>query len=146
MIIKNLTGLKMEDEFIKVDGDESLVEVASKMLNVPYDDGGEMKNMRTLILAAYVMDGNKPVGVIDREDVIKASIIERKDPVVTQARDVMEIPVCVTIYSDVRDVVNLILNRGLMTVAVLDGDDMIGAISVYDAIYLAEATRDEVFV
>nr|MDO8108956.1 CBS domain-containing protein [Candidatus Sigynarchaeota archaeon] len=145
MLIKNIIGQKTEDEFITVRGEETLVEIARKMLGAPHRDLEDESGMNTMILAAYVMEGNKPIGVIDRDDLLLASIIQRKDPERTTAKDVMDKPVCISVNSDVQDVVNLILDKGLISVAVVDGDDLKGVLTVYDAIYLEEATADEFF-
>ena len=143
MLIKNITGIDTEDEYIKVSGEESLQEIASKL--VPKDKCREAgpEHMCTPILAAYNMEGNKPGGVIHTDDLIRAAIVENKNPRTTRAKEIMEKPACISETREVKEAINLLLDKGLTTLAIMDGDVMKFVLTVYDAIQLREAIADE---
>ena len=50
----------------------------------------------------------------------------------------MKPPMCVSLNQEVREAVNLIIDKGLLTIAVCDGDHLVSVISVFDAIFLKE--------
>ncbi len=143
MLIKNITGIDTEDEYIKVSGEETLLEIAKKMVSPGKCTAANEGEMCTPILAAYVMAGSKPVGVIHTDDLIRATIVERKDPGKTRAKDVMEKPACISETHEVKEAINLLLDKGLLTLAVMDGDVLKCVLSVYDAIQLREAIADD---
>nr|MDO8088057.1 CBS domain-containing protein [Candidatus Sigynarchaeum springense] len=143
MLIKNITAIDTEDEYIKVSGEETLLEIAKKLVGSEKCNAANEGEMCTPILAAYVMEGAKPVGVIHTDDLIRATIVERKDPGKTRARDVMEKPACISETHEVKEAINLLLDEGLLTLAVMDGDELKCVLSVYDAIQLREAIADD---
>jgi len=143
MLIKNITGIDTEDEYIKVSGEETLLEIAKKMVRTEKCDVTNQEQICTPILAAYVMNGAKPIGVIHTDDLIRATIVEQKNPKTTRAKEVMEKPVCISETHEVKEVINLLLDKGLMTVAVLDGEALKCVLTVYDAIQLREAIADD---
>jgi CBS domain-containing protein len=143
MLIKNITGIDTEDEYIKVSGEDTLVDIARKMVSREKCDMENHEQMCTPILAAYIMTGSKPAGVIHTDDLIRATIVERKDPEKTRAKEIMEKPACISQNREVKEAINLLLDKGLMTLAVLDGEDLKCVLTVYDALYLREAIADE---
>ncbi len=98
--------------------------------------------MCTPILAAYVMEGKKALGVIYQDDIIEEIILNGKDPKKLKAKDIMKPPVICYVSQEVSEVVNLIIDKGLYTVAICDGEDLISVISVYDAVFLYQDIND----
>ena len=142
LTIRHLKNVDIDDEFIKVSKKDTVFDIARAMEEKEFCDLESREMICTPILAAYVIEKNKPVGVIYKKELIKAVIIDGKDPRKTTAVQVMIEPVCVSINDEIDEVVNLIVDKGLLTVAVLDGDDFSSVISVFDAIYLREAMDD----
>ncbi len=143
MLIKNITGIDTEDEYIKVSGEETLMELAKKLVSARKCSAANEGEMCTPILAAYVMDGSKPVGVIHTYDLIQATIVEQKDPGTTRAKEIMEKPACISETHEVKEAINILLDKGILTLAVTDGDVLKCVLSVYDAIQLREAIADD---
>jgi CBS domain-containing protein len=143
MLIKNITGIDTEDEYIKVSGEATLLEIAKKLVRTEKCDISNQEQICTPILAAYVMEGAKPIGVIHTDDLIRAAIVEKKNPGTTRAKDVMEKPACISETHEVKEAINLLLDKGLLTLAVLDGEVLKCVLTVYDAIQLREAIADE---
>ncbi|MBN2153896.1 MAG: CBS domain-containing protein [Candidatus Lokiarchaeota archaeon] len=143
MLIKNITGIDTEDEYIKVSGEETLLEIAMKLVHQEKCDAANPEHMCTPILAAYVMEGAKPIGVIHTDDLIRSVIVGNRDPGTTRAREIMEKPACISETHEVREAINLLLDKGLLTLAVVDGDVLKCVLTIYDAIQLREAIADE---
>jgi CBS domain-containing protein len=143
MLIKNIAGIDTEDEYIKVSGEETLLEIAKKMVGSEKCNIANQEQVCTPILAAYVMDGAKLIGVIHTDDLIRATIVEKKNPGTTRAKEIMEKPACISETHEVREAINLLLNKGLLTLAVMDGEALKCVLTVYDALQLREAITDE---
>jgi len=139
MLVRNITDVNIEDEFIKVNRTDTVYSVASKMMDVKKCNLSDDTSICSPILAAYVMDDNMPVGVVYKDTIIEKIILSGKDPKRIKIESIMEPPICMNVNSQVKDVVNLIIDKGLMVVAICDGAEMVSVISVFDAIYLKEA-------
>ncbi|MFX0098038.1 MAG: CBS domain-containing protein [Candidatus Hodarchaeota archaeon] len=142
LAIRHLKNIDIDDEFIKVSKKDTIFEIASKMEEKEVCDLESDEMLCTPILAAYVLEGKKPVGVIYKKDIIKSIIIDGKDPKKTTASQVMNEPICLSVNDGIEDAVNVILDKGLLTIAILDGDEFSSVISVFDAIYLRETIDD----
>ncbi len=140
MLVKHIKNIDIEDEFIKVGKDDSVLKVAKGFLSDKSCESGEL--VCSPILTAYVIEKGKPIGEISEDDLIEEIIIKGKDPQKTLAKDIMKPPICCSIYDEIRDVVNKIIDQGLLTIAACDGDQLTNVISVYDAIFLNQ-TLDE---
>jgi len=55
----------------------------------------------------------------------------------------MEKPACISETREVKEAINLLLDKGLLTLAVVDGEALKCVLTVYDAIQLREAIADE---
>ncbi len=145
MIIKHATSIDMEDEFLRIEPDFSIKALAEKFLAQKSPKGSTdlEEKISTPILAAYVMEGDKPVGVIDKDTLIEAIIIQKRNPDETCARDIMKPPVIFNENAQSLDVLNVIIDKGLLTVAIVENEKLIGVVSVFDAIFLHEEIDSE---
>ncbi len=145
MIIKHATSIDMEDEFLRIEPDSSLKILAEKFIGQksPKRSTELEDRVSTPILAAYVMEGDKPVGVIDKDTLIEAIIIQKRDPEETHAREIMKPPVIFNENAQSLDVLNTIIDKGLLTVAIVENEKLIGVVSVFDAIFLHEEIDSE---
>ena len=148
MLLKNVKDIDIEDEFIKVSKEEKVLNIAKNLIDLRKERSCDIDNHETIcvpVLAAYVLDNDnndKLVGVIYEEDIIEKIILEKKNPNTLTAKDVMKDPVCCSINTEIREAVNLIIDKGLLTLAVCDGDNLVGVVSVFDAIFLQEEIDD----
>ena len=133
----------MEDEFIKVERNETVYNVVKKMMDVKKCNVTDDTSMCSPILAAYVMEDNIPIGVVYKDTIIEKIILSGEDPKGLSIESIMEPPTCMSDNSQVKDVVNLILDKGLMVVAIVDGQELVSVISVFDAIYLKDSIATE---
>ncbi len=141
MLIKNVKNIDIEDEFIRVKKDDSVFEIAKNLKDIRKERSCETESEDLIcipILAAYVIEDGKPIGVIYEEDIINKVIIKGNDAKVLKAKDIMKPPICCSIHEEVRDAINRIIDNGLLTLAVCDGDQLVSVISVFDAIFLNE--------
>jgi CBS domain-containing protein len=140
MIIKHATSIDMEDEFLRISPDLSMQALAEKFLAQKTPRGSKELEDRifTPILTAYVMEGDKPIGVIDKDALIEALIVQKQDPQETRARDIMKSPMVFNENTPIQDVLNAIIDKGLLTVAIVEDEKLIGVISVFDAIFLQQ--------
>ncbi len=145
MIIKHATSIDMEDEFLRITPDLSIKTIAEKFLaQKTLKRSTELEEkISTPILAAYVMEGDKPVGVIDKDTLINAIILQKRNPEDTRARDIMKPPVIFNENTQSLDVLNAIIDKGLLTVAIVENEKLIGVVSVFDAIFLHEEIDSE---
>lgn len=139
MLIKHVSNVDVEDEYIKVRKDDVVIDVLKRMKKTKKQNVSEHQDIIFHpILAAYVIEGDKPIGVIYKDDIINQIILKNRDPKVLLAGDIMKPPICCNFNQEIRDVVNLIIDKGVLTVAICDGDKLMSVISVYDAIFLKE--------
>ena len=142
MLIKHIKDIDTEDEYIKIKPEETVFEVSKKLIKEDSQDLNSSDTMYTPVLAAYVMEGEKPIGIVYREDIIEEIILSGKDPKKTLSKDIMKPPITISINEDVREALNLIIDKGFMTIAACDGDKLVSVISVYDAIFLNAEIED----
>jgi hypothetical protein len=143
MLVRNITDINIEDEFIRVNRTETVYSIVERMMAVKKCNLDDDTSMCSPILAAYVMDDNEPVGVVYKDTILEKIILSGEDPKKLYIDAIMEPPTCMSVNSQVKDVVNLILDKGLMVVAICDGKELVSVISVFDAIYLKEAIAIE---
>ncbi len=145
MIIKHATSIDMEDEFLRVESNLPIKVLAEKFFTKKSPKGSTEleEKITTPILAAYVMEGEKPIGVIDKDTLIEAIILQKRSPEETHAKDIMKPPVMFNENAQSQDVLNAIIDRGLMTVAIVENDKLIGVVSVFDAVFLHEELNSE---
>lgn len=133
-----MKGIDIEDEYIKVRKDEILFDIIKRMQSTDVKIMDHDDQMYTPILAAYVIEDGKLLGVIHHEDIIDEVILKNKDVKQLKAEDIMHQPVICHMTQKVIDVINLIVDKGLLTVAICDGEHLVSVISVYDAIFLKD--------
>src|SRR4030042_5309185 len=138
MMVKYATKIDMEDEFLRISPDMSIETIIKEILpQKPHRESGGMgENIITPILAAYVMEGDKPVGIIDRDTLLEAIAVQNRDLKETRAKDIMKPPVLFNENTPVQDLLNTIIDNGLLTVAIVEDEKLIGIISVFDAFFL----------
>ncbi len=139
MLLKHVKDIDIEDEYIKVDKDENLFDIAQKLIDIRKERSCDVESEEIIcapVLAAYVIENGKPIGVISEENIMEAVVLQGKDPKTVKAKDVMKPPNTCNINQDVQEALNLIIDKGLLTLAVLDGDQLVSVISVFDAIFL----------
>ena len=145
MLIKHVKNIDIEDEFIRVNKTDTVFEIAKKLIDIRKERSCEAESEDLIcipILAAYVIEEGKPIGVIYEEDIINKVIIEGKDAKRLKAADIMKPPICCSAHQEVREAINQIIDNGLLTLAVCDGDQLVSVISVFDAIFLNEELND----
>ena len=145
MLIKHVKDIDIEDEFIKVNKEEPVFDVAKKLIDIRKERSSEAESEDLIyapILAAYIVEKGKPIGVIYEENIMEEVILKGKNPKELKAKDVMKTPICCSINQEIRDAVNLIIDKGLLTLAVCDGEQLVSVISVFDAIFLKENLDD----
>lgn len=144
-MLKNVKEIDIEDEYIKVGKNEKVINIAKNLIDLKKERSCDIQDEDLIcipVLAAYVIEKDKPIGVIYEEDIIEKVILEKKDPQTLKAQDIMKTPICCSINSEVREAVNMIIDKGLLTLAVCDGEKLVSVISVFDAIFLKEEMND----
>ncbi|MHA1372262.1 MAG: CBS domain-containing protein, partial [Promethearchaeota archaeon] len=121
--------IDITDDIIIVSTEDTLANVAKLFLSSDTtDDVGVSGMMAKPILTGYVMDDKRLVGMINRNDIIRAMVINNLDLSKTRVKDVMRKPVSCSPYDKVDDVINTMLDNGLLTIAVMDGERFLGVI------------------
>ncbi len=144
MKIKHIVNIDFNDEYITIDGKTTVFTLSKKMHQVKrnIDEIDLDEALFTPILSAYIIQNGKPVGYVDRETIIDRVIMQGRDPKKTKLKEIMEPPVIRNINTNIKEVINLIIEKGLMTVGVTENEKFIGVISVYDAIFLNHITEN----
>lgn len=70
----------------------------------------------TPLLAAYVLHGKYPVGVVDRGTILDSIIVHGLDPAITSISDIMKPPVVFKDTTLIAEVLNAIIDGGLREV------------------------------
>lgn len=139
MLIKHISKIDFEDEYISVDPNDTLSKIADEMTTCQNHSPKHIETIETPTLVAYVVDGGKPIGIIDPCLILKECVLGGKDPKKTKAKDVMLPPIVLKGEDEVRDALNLLIDKGMLTVAIVDEEEKLkGVISVYDAMFLKE--------
>ncbi len=136
VLIKHVVDVDVEDEYIIVNKDDTLAEISKRFEEKYIADAKFNDQLSHPILSAYIVEGGKPIGIINKDDIITEVIVNGRDPKKVTAKEIMKNPICYSINDTVQDVVNDIIDRGVLTVAICDGKKLVSVISVYDAIFL----------
>ena len=117
-MIKHVKDINFEDEFIRITPNMTVLEVAQALVSHRSEIDAELvgETIVTPILVAYVMEGQTPVGVIDKDVLIEAVVVNGLNPVETRASDIMKPLVSFNAKNPVFEVVNAIIEQGLLTV------------------------------
>lgn len=125
-----------ENEYVLVDKDDSLIEVSRRLARQDIERIQAAGHQQISILAAYVMDGKKPIGIIVKDDIIDKCILECKDLEKTTAKDIMTSPIeSVDVNDEIQDAVNLIVEKNYLSIPILEDEELKGVFTVFDAIW-----------
>ena len=135
MKLKSLiSDMELENEYVLVDKDDDLFHVSKVLAREELQE--PRKQMQTSILAAYVMDGKKPIGLITKDDILSKAIFHKMDLKKTKAKDIMTYPFfSVDINDDIQVAVNLIIEKNFLTVPILEDGILRGVFTVFDALW-----------
>lgn len=142
MMLKHVHDVDVEDEYIRVTKNETIEEIAKKFETSQVCDPEHHDQVCSPILTAYVIEKGVLIGIINKDDIIVEVIMNGKDPKKIKAGDIMREPICCSINQTIQEAINLIIDKGVLTVAVVDGKKLVGVISVYDAIFLYHEMDD----
>ena len=132
-----ISDMELENEYVLVKKDDDLLHVSKVLAREDLQEPRKQK--QTSILAAYVMDGKKPVGLITKDDVLAKAILNKMDLKKTKAKDIMTYPFfSVDINDEVQTAVNLIIEKNFLTVPILEDGNLRGVFTVFDAIWALE--------
>ncbi|MHA1894052.1 MAG: CBS domain-containing protein [Candidatus Helarchaeota archaeon] len=128
--------MELENEYVLVDKDDDIVKVSKALAYGTKKRPKNRNQKQPSILAAYVMDGKKPIGIISKEDIIEKAVLENKDLTKTKAKDIMTAPfLSVDINDDVQVAFNIILEKNFLTVPILEEEELKGVFTVFDALW-----------
>ncbi|GAB4306003.1 MAG: hypothetical protein Kow0069_02310 [Promethearchaeota archaeon] len=119
---KELERPDLSDEVLIVKPDEPLKEVVAKLA------GG------TNLLAAYVVEGGKPIGVVVKDDVLTRAVLVGKDLATLKVSDIMSTDL-VTILdeADFRGMVEEFLEKSHMSQPIVDKEGKLrGVLTIFD--------------
>ena len=112
----------LQDEFIILDKTETVLEAAHKLASSPR------------ILIGCVIEDNKPIGIIDEDDVLKKVILQEKDPLLVKVEDIMTKDVVMVDSNDpIGDTVDLMIDKGIQAVPILQDGEFFGVFTIFDA-------------
>ncbi len=136
MNVKHILNIDIQDEYIKISPDMSIIDLVKEMyspkLSPEEIELDEIINTTTLV--AFIVQNDKVLGYIDRDTILHEIILEGKDAKKLKAKDIMEPPVLRDENTDIFEILNLILEKGLMAIGITQNKKIIGAISVFDAV------------
>jgi len=142
MLIKHVHDVNVEDEYITVEKDETIDTIAKKFDESYVYDTKSHDQMHIPVLSAYVIEKGQPIGIVTKDDIISEVVVKGKDPKKLKAKDIMREPICFSFNEKVQDAINVIIDKGLLTVGVCDGKKLVNVISVYDAFFLYHEVED----
>ena len=124
-----MTEIKVEDamtkKVIKVKPNDKVIYAAKKMKE---RDIGSM----------LVCDGNKVLGLITSEDLVKRVIITNKNPNELSVKDVMTKNLITTAPNeDLVDAMNTMIENGIQRLPVLEGEKLVGILTDGDILKMA---------
>ena len=90
--------------------------------------------------AVMVLEGDSPIGILSERDVLVRVVAAERDPKTTRVRDVMTTRLHTASADDlVLDVMQLMTERRCRHVPVMEGDHLVGLVSIGD---LTKATQE----
>jgi CBS domain-containing protein len=96
------------------------------------------------IEALLVLDGGRLVGILTERDCARRVTLQGRDPSNVQVRDVMTSPaVFVTERHTIRDCMRTMSDRGIAHLPVLEGEALVGVVSMGDLVASLVRERDE---
>ncbi|GAB4327336.1 MAG: hypothetical protein Kow0069_34180 [Promethearchaeota archaeon] len=139
MLVKNISKEDFEDEYVRVAPGDSLKAVAEKMGKPRQERLDLTEVFSTPVLVAVVVEDERPVGIVEWATIVDHVVLRGKDPERTLAHDAMKTPTCFTGETPLNEVVNAIVENGLLAVVLCDDEGKLsGVVSVFDAVFLKE--------
>jgi CBS domain-containing protein len=142
MLIKHVHDVDVEDEYIRVDKKDTIEDIAKRFETSKVCDPEHHDQICSPILSAYVIEKGEPIGIINKDNIIAEVIVNGKDPKKITAEEIMNDPILCTINQTIQEAINLIIDKGILTVGVCDGKELVSVISIYDAIFLYHEMDD----
>ena len=133
---------KLQNEYVLVDKDDDILTVSRALAYGTKEKPKKKEKKQPSILAAYVLDGKKPVGLVTKEDIIEAIVKDGctiSDLEKTKISEIMVHPFSsVDINDEIQDAVNIIMEKNFLTVPILENGELRGVLTVFDALWLLE--------
>ncbi len=94
--------------------------------------------------ALVVCEGDRVIGIFTERDILLRIVADQKDPAATLVRDVMTSKVaCATSSSTTDELRDLMRNKRIRHVPVVDDGNLVGMLSIGDLNYAREEVQDE---
>ena len=133
---------KLQNEYVLVDKNDDILTVSKALAFGTKDRPKNKEKRQPSILAAYVLDGRRPVGLVTKEDIIEKIVKEgctMTDLEKTKISDIMIYPFSsVDIDDEIQVAVNIIMEKNFLTVPILENSELRGVLTVFDALWLLE--------
>ncbi len=97
----------------------------------------------TKVGALIVMENNSPVGIVtDRDFVVK--VVSHACPIISPVKQIMSSPLfSINLDESVRTAADLMHDRGIMKLPVIDGENVVGIITARDIVNLLSICVDD---
>ena len=133
----------LQNEYVLVNKDDNILKVSRALAYGTEKKPKNKEEKQPSILAAYVLDGKKPVGLVTKEDIIE-TIVKKGCTIAdlenTKISDIMIYPfTSVDINDEIQDAVNIIMEKNFLTIPILENGELRGVFTVFDALWLIEA-------
>ncbi|NHI91330.1 MAG: CBS domain-containing protein [Candidatus Lokiarchaeota archaeon] len=137
-----IKDIQFQNEYVLVNKNDNIFEVSKALAYGTKEKPKKKDKKQFSILAAYVLDGKKPVGLVTKEDIIE--IIVKKENIISDLKkikisEIMTYPFfSLDVNDEIQDAVNLIMEKNFLTIPVLENGELRGVFTVFDALWLLE--------
>lgn len=97
--------------------------------------------------ALPVTEGGRLVGIVSERDYARKGVLQGRSSVATVVREFMTVPVLtVTAKQSIRECMSLMTDQHMRHLPVVDGDELVGLLSIGDLVKEAMAEQDDLIL
>ena len=132
--IENAKKLPIESEVIETDADIRDEYVILQRDETVFDASKKLATSPKIVIGCILDENDKPVGLIDENDILNEVLLKHKDPLQVKVEDIMIKDIIMVDANDPIDtVIEVMLERELQAVPIIQDKRFIGAFTIYDA-------------
>lgn len=116
------TEENLQDEFVILKKDETVLEAAKKLAASPR------------VLIGCILENDIPIGVIDEGDILNKVVLKGKEALIVKVGDIMTQELLTADSNDpIEDTIDLMLDKGIQAVPILQDGKFFGVFTIFDA-------------